>query len=288
MSSLLSVLLAYPTVVFTGLLGLMVLYWLFVILGALDIDLFHADADGALEGAVKGGLEGAAKGAFEAAGKAGAEATAGAFKGAFEAAGKGADAATGALKGALGAADGALDAGVEGLDGVEAKGEAASGLLNALSLRRAPVTVTFSFIAFFGWILSYVGVTYLSSTLGAVLPDFLFSTLVLLGSLLGSLPLASLATKPMERVFTTKPSRRRIELIGSEVRIRTGSVDDTFGQAILEDGQAGMLIQVRNESGTLKRGDRALIIDFDREREAYIVEAYDAMLDEANTKARRE
>lgn len=275
MSGLLSILLAYPTVVFTGLLGLMMLYWLFVILGALDIDLFHADADGALEG-----IDGAAKGAFEGAAK-GALEVAGSAKGAFEAAGKGgADAVVDVLGGADGA-DGALDA-------VDGKAEAASGLLHALNLRRAPVTVTFSFIVLFGWILSYIGVHYLGSSIGAILPTWLFSTLVLVASIVGSLPLASLATKPMQGVFDTKAGPQRIDFIGSEVRIRTGSVDTEFGQAELDDGQAGMIIQVRNEGGKLKRGDRALIIDFDRETEAYVVEAYDAMLeDEAAAKARR-
>lgn len=283
MSGLLGVLLGYPTVVFTGLLGLMMLYWLFVILGALDIDLFHADADGALEGL--DGIDGAAKGAFEGAAK-GAFEVAGATKGAFEAAGKaGADAAADALGGALDGADGAMEA----ADGaVEAKAEAAAGLLHALNLRRAPVTVTFSFIVLFAWIISYLGVTYLSSSVGAILPTWLFSTLVLFASLAGSLPLASLATKPMQGVFQAKSGKRRIELVGSTVRIRTGSVDDGYGQAELDDGKAGMILQVRNDDGKLKRGDRALIIDFDREKEAYIVEAYDAMLeDEAAGKARR-
>lgn len=274
MSGLLGVLLGYPTVVFTGLLGLMVLYWLFVILGALDIDLFHADADGALEGldgAAKGAFEGAAKGVLEAAGKAGGEAVVDAFDGGLDA--------------GLDGADGALD----GVDAIEAKGHAAAGLLHALNLRRAPVTVTFSFIVLFAWILSYFGVTYLGSTVGAVLPTWLFSTLVLLGSTVAALPLASLATKPMESVFSSHTGRKRIEFIGSEVRIRTGSVDAAFGQAELDDGGAGVIIDVRNDDGNLKRGDRALIIDFDREKEAYIVEAYDAMLeDDAAAKARRD
>jgi hypothetical protein len=287
MSGLLSVLLSYPTVVFTGLLGLVLLYWLFVILGALDIDLFHADADGALEGL--DGVDGAAKGAIEGAAK-GAMEMAGAAKGAFEAAGKaGGEAAADAVGAAFkGGAEGALDA-ADGMDGVaEAKGEAAAGLLHALNLRRAPVTVTFSFIVLIGWILSYFGVTYLSSSLGAVLPTWLFSTIVLLASFGLSLPLTSLVTKPMEGVFQAHSGKRRIDFVGSEVRIRTGSVDGEYGQAELDDGKAGLIIQVRNDTGTLKRGDRALIIDFDREQEAYIVEAYDAMLeDDAAAKARR-
>ncbi len=234
MSGLLSVLLGYPTVVFTGLLGLVLLYWVFVILGALDIDLFHADADGLLEG-----LDG--------------------------------------VDAAAGVAD-AVDGSLEAADGLDAHAHGAAGLLHALKLRRAPATVTFSLVVFFGWVFTYFGVTYLSSTLGAVMPTWLFSTLVLLAASLLSLPLTSLATKPLEKVFTITPARKRIDLVGSEVRIRTGSVSGTFGQAEVENGGTELIINVRNDSGDLHRGDRALIIDFDREKEAYIVEAYDAIL----------
>jgi len=40
-SELLSASLTFPTVVFTVGLGIALVYWLFVRLGALDIDLFH-------------------------------------------------------------------------------------------------------------------------------------------------------------------------------------------------------------------------------------------------------
>jgi hypothetical protein len=266
MSELLSVLLSFPTVVYTGLLGLVLLYWIFVILGALDIDLFHADADV--------GIEGAAKGAFEGAAKAGAEG----IKGAFEAAGKaGAEAAADAIDGH------GLDHGHD----VDADAGGAAGILNALSLRRAPVTVTFSLIVFFSWVLSYLATTLVGPAATVVLPTWLFSTITLFGTFALSLPLTSLATKPMERVFQTTTGKKRIEFVGSVCEIRTGSVNDGFGQAEIADGGAGQIIQVRSADGALKRGDRALIIDFDREREAYIVEAYDSMLDEQDEAAQR-
>jgi hypothetical protein len=68
----------FPTVVFTIGLLIALVYWLFVILGALDIDLFGGvdDAAGAMKGAgdaVTGGIKGAAEAATGAA-KGGAEA----------------------------------------------------------------------------------------------------------------------------------------------------------------------------------------------------------------------
>jgi hypothetical protein len=245
-------------------LGLALLYWVFVIVGALDIDMFGGDAaEGLLDAAAAKGQ--AAGGMFDAAAAKGE-----AVDGLLDAA---------AAKGE--AADGLLD-------GPEAHG-GAEGLLHAINLRRAPVTVTFSLIVFFAWIFSFLAVTYLGPALGMVLPAVVFELLVIVASLLLALPLTSLATKPLEPIFRQRHGKSRIDYVGSVCRIQTGRVDTEFGQATVEDGGAGLIIQVRDEGGALKRGDSALIIDYDREQEAYIVEAYDALLKEekAGRRARR-
>lgn len=45
MQEFLQIILSFPTALYTLLLGVAVLYWIFVILGALDLDIFHMDAD---------------------------------------------------------------------------------------------------------------------------------------------------------------------------------------------------------------------------------------------------
>src|SRR5512133_2151084 len=91
MTDVLSLFLSYPTVALTIPFALVLLYWLFVVLGALDIDALHgadaasAGAKGALEGATKGVLEGATKGVIEGATKGVLE---GATKGVIEGAAK--------------------------------------------------------------------------------------------------------------------------------------------------------------------------------------------------------
>lgn len=66
MQDFLSSILAFPTVGFTGLLGLVLLYWLTVLLGFLDLDFLDLDLDadpgGSLDGAAEGALEGAGEG----------------------------------------------------------------------------------------------------------------------------------------------------------------------------------------------------------------------------------
>ncbi|MEM9693205.1 MAG: glycine zipper family protein [Myxococcota bacterium] len=271
--SLVSALLAFPTVVFTGLLGVVLVYWLSVMVGALDIDMFDGDAvfegaDGALEGA-DGAIDGALNGA------------------------------DGVLDGALKGADGMLDGMGEGADAIDAVAGAkdggaeavgnATGLLHVLKLRRAPITVTFSFIVFFGWVASYLFQSLLGPLVSPLVPGWVAGVAFLLASFAIALPLTSLATKPLERVFKTQGANRRTDYIGSVCAVRSGQADATFGQAEVTLGYDHMIIPVRIDVGTLRKGQRGLIVDYDEEREAYIIEAYDQLLasEQAESAARQ-
>ncbi|MCC6553225.1 MAG: glycine zipper family protein, partial [Polyangiaceae bacterium] len=71
MAEVLAASLAFPAVLFTGVLALAMIYWLFVILGALDLDLLGGaedaampDLDAGIDGVAKGALEGAVKGSL--------------------------------------------------------------------------------------------------------------------------------------------------------------------------------------------------------------------------------
>lgn len=70
--------------------------------------------------------------------------------------------------------------------------------------------------------------------------------------------------------------------------MKTGNVDRRFGQAELNDGQTGLLLRVRcDDEDALKRGDRALIVDWDEEANAFAVEPMEAVLGEDAEKKRR-
>jgi hypothetical protein len=56
----------------------------------------------------------------------------------------------------------------------------------------------------------------------------------------------------------------------------------TFGQATIEDGGDVLVIPVRCDKTGLVRNDKALIIDFDTDRHAYVVEPVTDMLPAAS------
>ncbi|HEX7451636.1 MAG TPA: glycine zipper family protein, partial [Polyangiaceae bacterium] len=70
MNEVLALALSFPCVVYTVLLGVVLVYWLFVVVGAVHLGdgsdgaLGSFDPEGAI-GAGKGALEGAAKGALQ-------------------------------------------------------------------------------------------------------------------------------------------------------------------------------------------------------------------------------
>lgn len=229
---------SFPTAVFSVLLGLMLLYWLTVILGALDLD--SLDSLMGLEGA-EGGAEGALEG--------------------------------------LEGAEGADAAGAEGAEG------ASEGLFDRLGISGVPITITLSFFALFGWALSYLGMQYLGDS-GAV-AGFAFS-----GALIGAVAMliglaaAIIAVRPLRQVFAIAGARSRISFVGSVCRVTTGRVNADFGQAEIDDGGAGSLVQVRcSEENQLHRGSQALIFDYDPAREVFkVVPLDDDLLRDAKSR----
>ena len=88
-----------------------------------------------------------------------------------------------------------------------------------------------------------------------------------------ALPLAGLLVRPLAPLFRLREGKGNKDYIGHTCTITTGTVDDRFGQAAVHDGGTVLEIPVRcDRVGALVRGGKALIIDFDPERHAYVVE----------------
>ncbi len=233
MSELLTASLAFPSVVLTILVGITFLYWVFVILGALDIDIFHADAD--IDGALDGhGHVGHDIGGHDVGG------------------GDAGDAGDG---------DGGGDVGD------------ASTFLKPLGLRRVPLTISLTFVFVFSWTICLLTMHYL----GAWIPDgilrWVFGAGVLFGSLFFSLPLTAIAITPIAPAFVVALANRHRDNVGSTCSVTTGRVDQSFGQAKITAGGAELVISVRcDDEGMFSRDDKALVIDYDEQRHAYIIE----------------
>ena len=169
-----------------------------------------------------------------------------------------------------GGADGDVDVDVDG-----SEGSAIAALIHALHLRSVPATVIFSLIITFSWLVCTVAMQVVSRGAPAASQP-LFGWLVLAGSPMLALPLTSLSARPLAKVFAPRSATSHSDLIGKTCIVRTGTVTSNFGEASLEDGGAGLVLRVRvDRELPVKRGDQMLIVEWDRERESFLVEPLD-------------
>jgi len=145
------------------------------------------------------------------------------------------------------------------------------GLLSILKLGTVPVTITLSFLGLYGWIVSYVLASNVAPALP--LPAVATNALLLVLSFVASLLATSASIRPLAPLFATRQGTRHKELVGKVVRITTGRVDGKFGEGHLDDGAAGLQLQVRcADPDALARDDEALILGWDPKTESFEVE----------------
>lgn len=241
----LAVALSFPCVVYTVLLGISIVYWLFVMVGAVHLD----GGDGAVDGALDGAADGAAEGAAHAHADGG-------------------DFGDGGDGGDLG-------------DGGHAHHGALAGMMASLKLRSAPATLVLSVIVLFSWLFSIFGMQAAAAWLpsGTMMSLARFAVLLLAPVL--ALPFTSLVVRPLARIFVPPHAAKHESLVGKVATVRTGTVTDRFGEALLEDGGAGLVVRVRVDTGEqLKRGDQVVIVSYDGDRQEFTVAPMENLLDE--------
>jgi hypothetical protein len=277
----------FPTVIYTVLLGLSLLYWCFVIFGAVDMDMFGG-ADGAAEGGVEGSVEGVKEGVAEGIKEGIAEGikegmAEGLKEGLFEGIKEGI--AEGAKEGlAEGMAEGAADGSVEGAKGNLADAAADASFLSnvfaVLKLRSAPVTVVMSLFVLTSWLISSLTMHLGPAALPESVPQWALAVAVLtLGSLV-SLVVTSVAVRPLAPIFESRRTIGQHTLVGKELVVLTSDVDERHGQARPLDKDLILSIRCPAPNG-LNKGSRALIIDYDRQENVYHVEPMDQFLPNA-------
>lgn len=241
MSAFLEAAFGFPAVIFTILLVPVVLYWLLAIVGFIDLDFGDADLDLDLD------------------------------------------------------ADADLD--VDADAGAEADG-ASEGLLtgwwNALGLASVPITVSLSLIVVFGWFAALL-VTGLINELGltAIVRLLVGLGVLFLAFCFGAVG-AAIAGRPLARLFETTYAERRSDFVGRTCVIKSSKVTDDMGQAEAADPTgATVLVPVRplpetheadmpggvaarrSAAAELRYGETALIVEYDRDAEVFLVTGFD-------------
>jgi hypothetical protein len=204
----------FPVVVFTFLLGIVLIYWILAFIGAADIEMLDVDLD--------------------------------------------------------------VDADVDLELDIESGGHAPEGLGGLLmnwGLSGIPITVVISILVTLSWLISYFVVSLIFPLIPFQWLKTVIGIALLVISVGISIPITAVLVRPIKKFFVAHDAVKKSSLIGLECTIRTRKVTSDFGQAELEDGEAGMILDVRaNDAYGIKKGDRVLLVEYNQSDESYLVE----------------
>ena len=156
-------------------------------------------------------------------------------------------------------------------------GDMLAGLLMQFGLNDVPILIILTFFSLIGWIVSFVLMNVLAFVSQDLLANVVLRTtlgaVVLLATVAIALWLTSLFVRPIRRVAKSNPTTTASRLLGKVATVRTMTVDKDYGEAVLEDGGAGLILKVRAFDTTFSQGDKVRLMAYLSEQNAYHVVA---------------
>ncbi len=147
-----------------------------------------------------------------------------------------------------------------------------AGLLLRFGLYGVPITIIISFIALFGWFFCYYIVHYLFGFIADGLLHFLAGIPVLFVAFYVAVLITAQLIRPLRPLFKKAEQETLKKILGQTAIVRTSRVDKEFGEAILEDGGAGLILKVRSSGDeTFKKGDVIVLLEYLEENNTYRV-----------------
>lgn len=150
-----------------------------------------------------------------------------------------------------------------------------SGILLKFGLYGVPLVVILTGIALIGWVLSYFYSSFLHAQFGHGVLHYAFGTGALMLVLVVSMWLTGLMLSPIRRHIANIPKRHAQSFLGQTAVVRTLTVNDRHGEAMLEDGGAGLIFKVRQLTGddsVIVQGDNVRLVAYDQQQNVYQIQ----------------
>ena len=140
---------------------------------------------------------------------------------------------------------------------------AMAGVMLKFGLDGVPVTIIISFLSLFGWLLSYYTVHFLSPFVPSGILYFLFGLLVFIAVFWLAVLLTAIIVKLLRPFFHKVEQQTIKRVLGQSAVVRTSKVTDSFGEAFLNDGGAGLILKVRSSNDqTFIKGDIVVLLEY--------------------------
>lgn len=153
---------------------------------------------------------------------------------------------------------------------------ALAGYLVAFGLNGVPISVVASLLVLVSWALSALASIWLVAFVPTTLLKWVVGAVVLLLSVALAIVITARLIRPLRGAFRTHYAVSHASLVGQSCKIWTSEVTPTVGRA--EVAQRGAPLNIRvwaDVPNPLRRGDAALIIDYDPNTQRYQVAASD-------------
>lgn len=149
---------------------------------------------------------------------------------------------------------------------------ALAGLLLKLGLHGVPMTIILTILSLIGWLISY----YASYFTAALLPEGILRIAAGIPTFLVSSYVAALITgqiiKPFRTMFAKLDVDETKHMLGQTVVVRSAVVTSERGEAFMNDGGAGLILNVRaSGDDQFKKGDELVLIEKLNEQNLYRV-----------------
>lgn len=137
-------------------------------------------------------------------------------------------------------------------------------------LHGVPVMVVFTIIAIVGWSVCYFTDLFLlrDAKLGVLAIPADIATMI--AGLLLAIPVGRMVLAPVRRILRRFAPVSQRPMLGRYAVVRSPEITQTSGTAEVDDGGAGLILQVRADvSGRFVRGDRIVLIEYLEDQNAY-------------------
>lgn len=164
-----------------------------------------------------------------------------------------------------------LDVDLPDLDGqmsLNAQGEQTfaeifAGILLRLGLNGVPVTIIITFLAVFGWLISYYLSYFVAAIFGYNWTRYVVGLPIIAASLYGAVLVTAQLIKPLRQFFSRAEQYTEKKILGQTGIVRSSKVDQRSGEVNFDDGGAGLIIKVRAMGDNqFVRGDRVVLLEY--------------------------
>jgi membrane protein implicated in regulation of membrane protease activity len=165
-----------------------------------------------------------------------------------------------------------MDGDIDAADSAEAQNGIA-GVLLKLGLNGVPLTIVLTIIAIIGWILCYYAIYFGSAWIPSFWPlELAYELAIFVAVTYLTILLTAQVIKPIRTLFQKLESDETKHIVGQVIVVRSGMVNNDRGEGLMNDGGAGLLLQIRS-TGTQEfvKGDEVVIIEENKERNLFRV-----------------